>query len=280
MGAMLPFMTKAMLPGVYDIARQECNPVSVVTNTTPDRRLPGGGASRGGRRRGADPRHLRRRDRRSTRPTSRRHNLIAKDAFPFTTPAGSTYDSGDYEQALDLALAPAGYEELRAEQAAPAGGGRPRRHGHRAGHLRGGDRRRRLQGVRVGGGTARTAAPRSAPARRPTGRATPPSWAMLVSDQTGIPVDRIRLIHGDTDLVPRGEGTMGSRSLQQGGVGRVRGHREPGRPGPPAGRQPARGQRRRHRGGHRRRPPPRGRVALGRADVGRAGRRRRGATGA
>jgi aerobic carbon-monoxide dehydrogenase large subunit len=41
---------------------------------------------------------------------------------------------------------------------------------------------------------------------------------MLVSEHTGIAIDRIEVIHGDTDLVPVGGGTMGSRSLQQGGM--------------------------------------------------------------
>ena len=43
------------------------------------------------------------------------------------------------------------------------------------------------------------------------------AFAMIVSDQTGIPVDQIRLVDGDTELVPRGGGTGGSRSLQLGG---------------------------------------------------------------
>ncbi|MSZ18475.1 MAG: molybdopterin-dependent oxidoreductase, partial [Actinobacteria bacterium] len=42
-------------------------------------------------------------------------------------------------------------------------------------------------------------------------------WSMLASEQTGIPMDKIELVWGDTDLVPVGTGTMGSRSLQQGG---------------------------------------------------------------
>ena len=46
----------------------------------------------------------------------RRKNFIAKDAFPHQTALGATYDSGDYEGALDLALRSVGYDELRAEQ--------------------------------------------------------------------------------------------------------------------------------------------------------------------
>src|SRR3546814_17740689 len=47
----------------------------------------------------------------------RRRNVIPADAFPHTTAMGVTYDIGDYEQALDLVLDAAGYEDLRAEQA-------------------------------------------------------------------------------------------------------------------------------------------------------------------
>ena len=43
------------------------------------------------------------------------------------------------------------------------------------------------------------------------------AWAMLVQDELGIPMDRITVIHGDTDLIPVGVGTYGSRSLQLGG---------------------------------------------------------------
>ena len=52
----------------------------------------------------------------------------------------------------------------------------------------------------------------------PHGQGHATSWAMLASEQTGIPIDRIDLVWGDTDRVPVGGGTMGSRSLQQGGA--------------------------------------------------------------
>jgi carbon-monoxide dehydrogenase large subunit len=52
----------------------------------------------------------------------------------------------------------------------------------------------------------------------PHGQGHETSWAMLASEQTGIPMDKIDLVWGDTDLVPVGGGTMGSRSLQQGGA--------------------------------------------------------------
>ena len=106
----------------------------------------------------------------------------------------------------------------------------------------------------------------------PHGQGHQTVWAMLASEELGVPVDRITLKWGDTDLIPEGGGTGGSRSLQQGGAAvqqasrdlldvarqraadeleayrgrpglrrcaeRVRGGRRPGRRGPagPAGR--------------------------------------------
>ena len=52
----------------------------------------------------------------------------------------------------------------------------------------------------------------------PHGQGHETAWAMLVADQLGVPIESIRVLHGDTDVVPRGEGTMGSRSLQLGGT--------------------------------------------------------------
>jgi carbon-monoxide dehydrogenase large subunit len=52
----------------------------------------------------------------------------------------------------------------------------------------------------------------------PHGQGHITSWSMIAHEQTGIPMDQIDVVWGDTDLVPQGTGTMGSRSLQQGGA--------------------------------------------------------------
>ena len=52
----------------------------------------------------------------------------------------------------------------------------------------------------------------------PHGQGHATAWAMLASEELGIPIDRITVVHGDTDLIPDGGGTAGSRSLQQGGA--------------------------------------------------------------
>jgi carbon-monoxide dehydrogenase large subunit len=147
----------------------------------------------------------------------RRRNFIPADAFPYTTPASSTYDSGDYEGALDRALEASGYAELRREQEARRAAGGPVQLGIGIStyvEVTGGAGFKEYASVEVmpdGSAVVKTGT-------SPHGQGHVTAWAMLVSDQTGIPLDRIDVIHGDTDLVPQGEGTMGSRSLQQGGA--------------------------------------------------------------
>ncbi|HXY42663.1 MAG TPA: xanthine dehydrogenase family protein, partial [Acidimicrobiales bacterium] len=127
-GAVLPFMTRTMATGVYDIARAECNSNSVVTNTVPTVAYRGAGrpeASAALERAmdcyaaeiGMDPAEL------------RRKNLVTADRFPYTTPTGTDYDSGDYVRAFELALEMAGYEALRSEQVARRAAGGPRQLG-------------------------------------------------------------------------------------------------------------------------------------------------------
>ena len=214
-GAYLPGLTKRMSNGVYEIDAIQFDVAVAVTNTTPT------GAYRGAGRPEAtallerlvgqaaleldiDPIELRRR------------NLIARTAFPFTAHSGAVYDSGDYVLPLDVAADAVGYGAFREEQA-----------------------RRRAAGDRVqlgigvatyveitaGGddgefGALEVHEDGSATVRAGTlshGQGHQTAYAMLVQDRTGIPVERITLVDGDTDLVPRGGGTGGSRSLQIGG---------------------------------------------------------------
>jgi aerobic carbon-monoxide dehydrogenase large subunit len=207
MGAVLPFMTRTMLTGVYAIPDAEFRATSVVTNTTPTVAYRGAGRPEAAAaieravdlfaaEIGMDPAEVRRR------------NFIANDAFPYKTRMGTTYDSGNYGGALDLALEAAGYETLRAEQ-------RSRRE---AGATK-------VLGIGLsvyveitGGGPSEEY---GAIEIKPDGSVLAKnvtSWAMLISDRTGIPMDRIEVVHGDTDVVPQGGMTGGSRSLQVGGV--------------------------------------------------------------
>jgi carbon-monoxide dehydrogenase large subunit len=216
LGSFLPYLTRMMSAGVYAIPRVECSSRSVVTNTTPT--VPYRGAGRPeataaveravdlfAAEIGMDPAEVRRR------------NLIPSDAFPYTTPVGTVYDSGDYGAALERLLDAAGYQELRAEQARRRAAGGPRQLGiglsvyvEITNGVPGGE----YAGVEIQ--PDGRAVVRSGTSPHGQGHAT--TWAMLASERLGIPLERIELIFGDTDLVRSGVGTFGSRSLQVGGM--------------------------------------------------------------
>jgi carbon-monoxide dehydrogenase large subunit len=216
MGGFLPMLTGLMCPGVYDIPKVETSYQVVVTNTTPVAAYRGAGRPEAtaaieravdlfAAEIGMDPAEVRRR------------NLISPDMFPHATPTGARYDTGRYEQALDTVLAAAGYQELRDEQ----------------------DRRRRSgEVIQLGiglstyveitaadaaaGETARLVVDADGGATVYTGSSAHgqghhTAWAMLVQDELGIPMERVTVIHGDTDAIPVGTGTYASRSLQLGG---------------------------------------------------------------
>lgn len=212
MGAVLPFATRIMATGVYDIPAVQVSSISVATNTTPT------GAYRGAGRPEASAALERAidlfADAADLDPAAvRRRNFVQPEAFPFTTPTGTTYDSGDYEGSLDRAMEAADYEELRAEQARRRAAGDPKLLGIGIAtyvEITGAGLGSEYGSVEVlPDGSARVVT-----GSNPYGQGHVTSWSMLVSDQTGIPLDRIEVVYGDTDLVPTGETTGGSRSLQ------------------------------------------------------------------
>lgn len=214
-GVFLPYLTRLMASGVYELDRVDCAIDAVVTNTTPI------GAYRGAGRPEATAAIERMVDRFAAEinvdgAEIRRRNFIPADAFPYTTKTKATYDSGDYEGALDKALAAAGYQALRAEQA------RRRANNERVQlgiglssyvEITNGDgsgEYSRVELTASGGAVVYTGT-------SPHGQGHHTAFAMIAADLTGIPFDRIEVRHGDTDAVPRGNGTGGSRSLQAGG---------------------------------------------------------------
>lgn len=158
----------------------------------------------------------------------RRRNFISPDAFPYDTQVALTYDSGNYEPALDKALEMAGYDELRAEQA-----------------KRRGDTHQKLLGIglscyieacglapsQVAGALgAQAGLYESGKVRvHPTGQVTvytgssahgqghETTFAQIAADKLGLEVDQVDVIHGDTEKVQFGMGTYGSRSAAVGG---------------------------------------------------------------
>ena len=216
-GAILaPFMTRPMASGVYDIPTIEVRTTSVATNTTPVV------AYRGAGRPEATAAIERAMDMFAAEigkdaAEVRRINLIPKFLEPHATSIGQTYDVGDYEESLNRVLAASDYTKLRAEQAARRASGNVKQLGIgvsvyveiTAGNSTG--EAAKIEVTQDGRAVVYTGT-------SPHGQGHVTSWAMIASDTTGIPMDKIDVVWGDTDLVPKGGGTMGSRSLQQGGV--------------------------------------------------------------
>ncbi|MFB3739910.1 MAG: xanthine dehydrogenase family protein molybdopterin-binding subunit, partial [Candidatus Velamenicoccus archaeovorus] len=214
-GAYLAPTTRSMLSGVYRIPRIASRGRSVVTNTTPVSAYRGAGRPEAtalleramdlvAAELGMDPVEVRRR------------NLIPPDAFPHRTAVGTTYDVGDYGRALDEALRLAGYEALRAEQAERRARGdrRPLGIGVSAYVEVTAFAGREFGGVEVHpDGTATVLSGLS-----PHGQGHETSLAQIASGLLAIPIERISVVHSDTGLVPAGDGTYGSRSLQLGGT--------------------------------------------------------------
>jgi carbon-monoxide dehydrogenase large subunit len=220
-GAILPFLTMLMTTGPYKIDKAESVAAVVVTNTTPI------GAYRGAGRpeataaieraidlfaveAGVDPAEV------------RRKNLLPEFTEPHQTKFGALYDTGNYVAALEKALDAAGYQELRTEQANRRASGDVRQLGIGLASY--------VEITGMGDGPASPPTENATVEVHPDGTATiltgtsphgqghATAWAMLASDKLGIPVEKITLKWGDTDLIPEGGGTGGSRSLQQGGA--------------------------------------------------------------
>ena len=156
----------------------------------------------------------------------RRRNLLAKDVFPYTTPTGAVYDSGDYQAALSKALERFDYAKAVAE--------RDRR--SKTGELVGIGVATFTEICGLGPSTGAFPASRagtweSAELRvEPTGAVTvmtgvsphgqgqETAFAQLVADAFGISIDDVTVVHGDTDIVTHGVGTFGSRGLVVGGT--------------------------------------------------------------
>jgi len=139
----------------------------------------------------------------------RRRNMVGPEAMPHSTPVGKTYDSGDFKTVLDHGLKTmdwAGFETRRAASAA-----RGRRRGIGLAYYleaTGGDATERAEirfaddgFVDVFVGT------------QSTGQGHETAYVQLTVDQLGVPGEKVRIVQGDTDIIPVGGGTGGARSL-------------------------------------------------------------------
>ena len=218
-----PMMTAALMTGAYRIAHAATDIISVFTNATPTDPYRGFGRAEAtyfiertmdliARELGLDVLEVRRR------------NLIRPEEFPCTTPTGHVHESGNFQLCLDRALERFDYEGTRQEQARLRAAGRYlgigiATHAWRAGFpsVPGG------KGYVTSGWEKSTVSIDAAGKIRvvigtsPHGQGVVTTTAQIVAQQFGMLPQDVRVIHGDTDAVAQGNGTMGSRSLVVGG---------------------------------------------------------------
>jgi carbon-monoxide dehydrogenase large subunit len=162
----------------------------------------------------------------------RRKNWITHEEFPFTTVAGLTYDSGNYEAATDRAVELFDYDGLRREQ-------RERRERGDAVQLGIGISTytemcglapsRVLGALSYAAGGWEHASVRMLPTGKvevvtgtsPHGQGHETAWSQIVADRLGVPFEDIEVLHGDTQVSHRGMDTYGSRSLTIGAIAAV-----------------------------------------------------------
>lgn len=153
-----------------------------------------------------------------TRDAIRRRNMLAPQALPHRNPFGHGIDSGRFEETMQLALAAAEWSGFESRRVLAA----------RSGKLRGIGMGYYLESsgglpsewarvsIQPGGGVEARVGTFS------HGQGHETTYAQVISEILGVPFDAIRLVQGDTDLIPQGSGTGASRSSQMGGVAVLR----------------------------------------------------------
>jgi carbon-monoxide dehydrogenase large subunit len=219
--AAIPTLTMMMANATYDIPAVRCSLTEVFTNKTPTDAYRGAGRPEAtyfveramdmlARELKMDPAEL------------RRKNFIQPHQFPFATQTGAVYDSGDYEKALNAALEAAGWDRLKAERDAARAQGRlvglglsmyveVCGLGPSSALPTGGWEHSQVTIERDGRISATTGA-------SPHGQGNETTFAQMLADQFGIPLEHITILHGDTAVVKQGIGTFGSRSQAVGGT--------------------------------------------------------------
>jgi carbon-monoxide dehydrogenase large subunit len=214
-----------LLSGVYKIPAIFGQSYGTLTNTVPVDAYRGAGRPEASylletmidlaaRKLGMDPVEL------------RRKNLIPADEFPYQTPVALMYDSGDYVKLFDKAEELSSYQTLRSEQEAARAEGRLVGVGFASCVEASGPA---PSAAAVGLGAAIGLFESGSIRVHPTGKVSvftgshahgqghETTFAQIVADGLGIPMEDIEVVHGDTDRVPYGVGTYGSRSAAIGG---------------------------------------------------------------
>ena len=219
--AAIPTLTMLMANATYDIPAIRTTLTEVFTNKTPTDAYRGAGRPEATYfvERAMD---MLARELHMTPAAVRRKNFIQPDAFPYATQMGAVYDSGDYEKSLNLALQASNWDALVAERDAA------RKEGRQVGLglamyvevcgigpssslPTGGWEHSQVTIERDGRISATTGA-------SPHGQGNETTFAQMLADQFGVPIEHITILHGDTAIVKQGIGTFGSRSQAVGGA--------------------------------------------------------------
>jgi carbon-monoxide dehydrogenase large subunit len=219
--AAIPTLTMLMANATYDIPAIRTTLTEVFTNKTPTDAYRGAGRPEATYfvERAMD---MLARELKMDPADVRRKNFIGANRFPFTTQMGATYDSGNYEGALDLALDTANWAQLKAERDRARTDGRlvglglamyveVCGMGPSSSMATGGWEHAQVTVERDGRITATTGA-------SPHGQGNETTFAQMLADQFGVPLEHITIHHGDTAIVKQGIGTFGSRSQAVGGT--------------------------------------------------------------
>ncbi len=217
----IPTLSVLMMPGLYNCQNIRADIVGVFTNAVPTDAYRGAGrpeATHGIERMvdilaaelKMDPAEI------------RYKNFIPKDAFPYATATGLSYDSGNYAAPLDKALALVDYKKLREEQKKARTEGR-------------------LMGIGIStygeicaigpspatpAGGWESATVKIEPSGKvtvmtgcsPHGQGEETTFAQIAADELGVGIDDVLVVHGDTAVVQYGIGTFGSRGTAIGGT--------------------------------------------------------------
>ncbi|QRN80818.1 MAG: xanthine dehydrogenase family protein molybdopterin-binding subunit [Nocardiopsis sp. BM-2018] len=223
----IPLLGMFMYPAIYKMDAYNFKCTGVFTNTTPTDAYRGAGRPEAtyaieriidelAAELGMDPMEL------------REKNWIKHEEFPYTTVAGLTYDTGNYEAATAKALDLFGMDELRAEQKQRRDSGDPVQLGIGIStftEMCGLAPSRTLGALKYVAGGWEHATIRMLPTGKvelitgtsPHGQGHETAWSQIASSILGIPVEDIEVVHGDTGRAPYGMDTYGSRSLAVGG---------------------------------------------------------------
>jgi carbon-monoxide dehydrogenase large subunit len=219
--AAIPTLTMMMANATYNIQAIRTTLTEVFTNKTPTDAYRGAGRPEAtyfveramdmlARELNMDPADV------------RRKNFIQPNQFPYATQMGAVYDSGDYGKALDRALQIANWDQLKKERDAARAQGRlvglglsmyveVCGLGPSAALPTGGWEHAQVTIERDGRISATTGA-------SPHGQGNETTFAQMLADQFGVPIEHVTILHGDTGVVKQGIGTFGSRSQAVGGT--------------------------------------------------------------